>query len=277
MSERFGYLHSLCWFDRVVAAATSVSFNAEGRQTDSRRWWSSVLFTKFTTSCVSLLVLLPFNRFVISKFQHWDSSTAVSLTRNLIETYLLFFYFVVDDISETEWRCRLTLVQLHDCCSRTNMFKELNLEYEQLKVFSEQQEELRESLRNNEFFKSLDRKKQKTLLRGKTIYHLTRDDLLARINIPRSIYRGWYRFFSQHVHSLPMSFYRMGDGDQGRGLESEFERGTTKTAIEIATPFIARATIEMIRLFPDTEAAVSRRGLRAVKRFAKSLVRGKAV
>src|SRR2546425_12684003 len=52
-------------------------------------------------------------------------------------------------------------------------------------------------------------------------------------------------------NSLPVAFYRMPDREQGRGVESDWEKRNIAMALEFAGRAIERATREMRALFPD--------------------------
>ena len=63
------------------------------------------------------------------------------------------------------------------------------------------------------------------------------------------------RLRSFHVHSLPVAFYRMADREQGRGIESEWEKSNIAMALEFSRHPIMRATQEMRVLFPNLSDA----------------------
>jgi hypothetical protein len=70
-----------------------------------------------------------------------------------------------------------------------------------------------------------------------------------------SFFRGMYRFLSFHVHSLPVAFYRMAEREQGRGVESDWEKRNIAGALVFSLEPVRRATAEMLRLFPDIAAS----------------------
>ena len=55
------YYEVLSKFELAVTNATRVSRGTAGRQTDPKRWWACVLFTRLCTSAVSIRVLSPRN------------------------------------------------------------------------------------------------------------------------------------------------------------------------------------------------------------------------
>lgn len=87
-------------------------------------FYASILFTKMCTYSVSIKKLSP-DPCYIGKEVHWDFGSVASLTRNLIECYLSFFYLCIETCPEEEWDARWKLMNLHDHTSRTKMFESL--------------------------------------------------------------------------------------------------------------------------------------------------------
>lgn len=86
-------------------------------------------------------------------------------------------------------------------------------------------------------------------LKGKKAFLLSHDELMVRMNVDKNYFRVIYEFLSSQMHSLPLSFYRMGNGDRGRGLKSETEENYTELCISLAADFLSRAQEEMGILF----------------------------
>ena len=256
------YAESLYEFDRAVLEPIRVSRAAAGRYGEEpRAWWASVLFTRLCTASVSLLHLAPASRFFKSPLNHYDSSATAALARNIMECYIMFFYLCVDPVSEEEWRARLNILYLNDCASRIRMFRDFNPEDPQLPLFEEQAKELRDRLSQIPFFSSLPSKRRTELLKGQTPFLLSRAEILTKLGIEREHFRAIYTFLSSHVHSFPLAFLRMGDGDRGRGVESEVEKGYIAMALELAEGSLSRAVEDMLRIFPDIPWAAKNDGL----------------
>jgi hypothetical protein len=60
-----------------------------------------------------------------------------------------------------------------------------------------------------------------------------------------------FHWWSTHVHSLPMSYYRMAEQGRGVGLENPVEKGYILSAVAASTEFIEEATAGVRRVFPD--------------------------
>ena len=265
MEHQDSYPQVLRQFEALVSAATAVSQGAAGRRSEtSRHYWSSVLYTRLCVNSVSLLFLLPRNRFARVLFEHWDFAAVASLARNVFETYLAFYYLCVESVDEDEWNCRWNVFNLHDCLSRRRLFERFGYDTEQVLSFDKDAEDVRGRLRLNRYFRGLSEKKQKLLLKGRNAYLITQDEIINRTNMDANYFRAMYEFLSTQIHGFPMSFYRTGDKNRGRGVENEVERGYICWAVEFTGSLVQRATKEMIELFPGSDKKVSPLGRRAV-------------
>jgi len=251
------YLECLRNYEGTLTKAIKVSQAAAGRKTEPRPWWATVLFTRLCTSSVSLMTLVPRSRFAARPLEHFDCSSVASLACNVVDTSLLFFYLCVDDIDENEWRFRLTLFQLHDCISRIQMFR--NLEPgESLVGFEEQASALRETLASLPRFRALSDQQQEHWLKGERVLFLSQEQILERMKVEVvHQFLGIYQFLAAHAHSLPLAIYRMGERDQGKGVESDIEKGQISLALEVAEERMRRATEDMKALFPDITQGTS--------------------
>jgi len=114
-------------FDTVVSAMSALSQGSAGiPSATSRHYWASVLYTRLTGCGISILQLLPRNRFSSPPFEIWDFPAIASLSRNLCECCITYFYIGIDDIEETEFECRIDILNIHDCLRRHKMFKLFN-------------------------------------------------------------------------------------------------------------------------------------------------------
>src|ERR1039457_3232270 len=144
--EKNQYNAALESFDACVSEAIKVSQAIAGGKVASRLSWASILFTRLCNSCMSVLVIVPRSRLSRTDRQHWDFSAVASLIRNLIECYFTFFYLVIDPTNNEEWRCRLTVMELHDYISRLKMFRDFESDDEQLQKFEQLSDELTQQL-----------------------------------------------------------------------------------------------------------------------------------
>lgn len=247
------YLETLDVFDNVVRDCVHVSRHYGGIPSEhTRQYYASVLFTAMCTRAVSLAVLAPHTPWAVKVIEHWDYASMTGVARTLIETRLMFFYLCVESLDEEEWACRWNVLNLHDCQSRSRLFQELRAVRpeadDNVEGFAADAEMLRDRLRANSFFQALSPKRQAQLLKGEAAYLLPLEQLAERAGMGRNLYRFLQKLFSTHVHSLPMSFYRIG-ADRGRGLPSSVEEGYTSLTLSACCTMLTAARDEMIVIF----------------------------
>lgn len=81
------------------------------------------------------------------------------------------------------------------------------------------------------------------------------EDIAVRARIDLHMFRWLYKLLSSQVHGLPMSFYRMGQQNRGRGVHSEAEEGYTSLCLSFAVALLVAARDEMKTLFPVAQDA----------------------
>lgn len=227
------YKERLDALDNIVRECMHVSHGYGGIPAPtSQHFYASVLFTALVTKGVSLLSLAPHSPWAAKQIEHWDYATAAVIARTMLEARLAYYYLCTDPCSAEEWQRRWNLFNLHDCTSRKRLFDALG-QQDQVAGFDEQADELRERLKANEFFAVLPGGQQKKLLNGQTAYLMPLEDIAERAGIQKARFRYLYVLLSSHVHSLPMSFYRMGNGleARGRGVPSPIEENYTSLCL----------------------------------------------
>ncbi len=245
------YRNAIRKIDALIVEATHVSTAAAGRSVPDPAWRACLLYTRLCVTGISLLSLVPGSRFAGRVVDHYDFSAIASLTCNVWECYFVFFYLGVDATEGDEWLTRLHVLQLHDCTSRLKMFTEFGSDGADPSGFQAQADELRDRITSRAYFGTLSERCRQHVLRGDNALLLSQDELLTRMKEDVGFFRGMYRFLSFHVHSLPVAFYRMADREQGRGVESDWEKDNIAMALEFGGHPIERATREMRGLFPD--------------------------
>lgn len=247
------YLEVVDMLDNVVRDCMYVSREYAGIPSPtSRHFYASVLFTALITRGVSLAQLMPFTPWAEKRIEHWDYASVAGIVRTMLELRIAFYYLCIEKCSEDEWQCRWNLFNLHDCVSRTRLFDAMS-DAEQVQAFVAQTDDLRQQLHSNIYFQSLAPGAQRKLLHGQTAYLSSLEDIAERAGVERSTFRSLYILFSSHVHGLPMSFYRIGQGaeERGRGLPSPVEVGYTSLCLSLASTFLVNTRDEVHELFAE--------------------------
>lgn len=239
--------------DNIVRECMHISHRYGGIPSPTaRHFYASVLFTCLINKGVSLVSLAPYSPWAAKKIENWDYATAAVLARTMLEVRLAYYYLCTDPCSDEEWQCRWNIFNLHDCTARRRLSDSLGKMNEVLE-YDKQAGELRERLKANNFFNSLLSGQQKKLLNGQTAYLMPLEEIAERAGLEKAKFRFLYALFSNHVHSLPMSFYRMGDGkeDRGRGLPSPIEENSTTLCLSLACVLLTSTRNEVQALFAD--------------------------
>lgn len=210
--------------------------------TGNRMFWASVLFTRLTVMAKSVLELLPDPK----PREHWDFSSVASLVRNLNEAYLVYFWLCQDEVLDEVRAGRFILLYLHDYGSRKRLYPEQFEETDPVYLDLERQFDA------NPYLRTYTEAQRRVALRGeKTPF--VQDEVLKRMGYDLPSFRNMYRFFSQHTHTGPMSFYRMVDHDRGTGVETRHEKRYMIMAIVFAIEILNRAIEGHLSIFPDAE------------------------
>lgn len=239
------YLAARREFRDLLSRAKIVSRGSAGILAQSNQVaYASVLFTRICVTAKSIECLLPDCR----PKEHWDFSAVASLTRNLAEAYLWYFWLCEDDVHEDVRQGRFILLYCHDHGSRGRLFPEDKATNEDDAVMAD----LIKRFDENAYLKTYDEKARREALKGhKTPF--IQDDVLERMGADKEGFRFSYRFLSQHTHTGPISFYRLFEHDRGKGVETEQEKSYMILAIEIASGVLSGAIDGHLKLFPEAE------------------------
>ena len=209
----------------------------------SRHFYASVLFTRLVICSASLKKLCP-HPSQLGKDAIWDCLSACAITRNILECYLIFYYFCIDNIGEIEWDARWRLFNLHDFIQRRKMFDSYMSEDD-----TEATNKLVNELASNGYFETLSEKQKRHYLKGNNALFKPLDKIAESRGDDVTQFRMLYRFLSNQIHSLPMSFYRTLEHERGRGMESEVEVGYSAICLDTAYQNLREACSEYTELF----------------------------
>ncbi len=235
-----------------------VSNKTGGRNAGERYYWASVLFTKFTTTAISLLKLLPkrtegesakSGSFRTALDNNWDFTAVAALSRTLFENSLTLFYLCFDLIDEDEWLSRLNLMQLHDWTTRRKTF---HRNEPQDPNYASVLEDLHRKLDSRRYFKALAPKKRTEFLRGTKIHFQSHEEILTRMGKTGvEGYLTFWHWWSSYAHSFPMSYYRMSEQSRGHGIQNDQDIMYIAASLEVILEFMKDSLGGMRGLFPD--------------------------
>jgi len=244
------YIERLDALDSALYSCIEVSQKFAGiRSPSGRHFYASVLFTSLCTRGASLAIVAPHSRWAKRRFEHWDYSSIAGMARSILEVRIAFFYLCVEECGKDEWDCRWNIFNLHDCRSRIRLFESMETDEQDLVPFEKQAEELRKRLLSNSFFTSLPEKQRNRFIKGGDAYLYALEDIAVKAGVEKKTFKWLYRLLSSHVHGLPMSFYRMGYEERGRGVHSDVEEGYTSLCLSFCVSLLVKSRDEMTRLF----------------------------
>lgn len=248
--NRAGYTAALKKFDVAVCEAISVSQASANRMASPNIGYASYVFAQMCGAAVSLIRAVPLTRWVNSDFEDWRFGSAAGHARALLDGFLLFNYLIAPTQSESELNARITVMHLNDCTRRLELHKNVGAT-EDIEGFEKQRAELQEKLAENDYFNSLSPSVQKNCKNGRFLTIDTRDEMLAKAGFEKGQFDAIYDLWSQHIHILPMSFYRMEVNGRGTGLENDTDRSYIAAALEICSVLLTEATDSIVEQFPD--------------------------
>lgn len=248
------YIERLNALDSALYSCIEVSQSLSGiKSPTGQHFYASVLFTSLCTRGVSLAILAPHSKWAQRRIEHWDHASIAGMARSILEIRIAFFYLCIDNCSKEEWECRWNLFNLHDCRNRMRLFELLETVEQDTAAFEEQTAELRGRLFLNSFFKALPEKQRNRFTKGGYAYLYPLEDIALKAGIEKQTFRWLYRLLSSYVHGLPMSFYRMGDQERGRGVHSEVEEGYTSLCLSFCVSLLVKSRDEIKRLFKEVD------------------------
>ncbi|WP_421847325.1 DUF5677 domain-containing protein [Novosphingobium sp.] len=237
-------LHRRIFRDAIKRAAR-VSRGSGGVWVETNRLaYASLLFTRITVLAKSISVLLP----DCKPKEHWDFSSVASLTRNMAEAYLWYYWLCEDDVDEDLRQSRFVLMYCHDHGSRGKMLGEIIPPADDKIVM----DDLVARFDANPYLRRFSDKARREALKGhKTPF--VQDDVIERMGVDKVGWRFIYRLFSQHTHTSPVSFMRMIEHDRGTGVETAHEKQYIIIAMQFALGVLNGAIEGHCKLFPDAE------------------------
>lgn len=237
------YVNNYNNFENVLNKNKALSVKYAGIPAPtSSHYYASLIFTKLCVSGETIINNCP-NPSKLGCNEHWDFASVATLTRGVIETYLLFYYLCIEECGKDEWEGRWRLMNLHDHMSRLKMFSS-GKNQQEVNEFLDGTQEVKTDLENSTFFKSLSEKRRKHFLKGNTAFFLSKDEIVKRLGGDIDDFRFSYRFLSNHTHTYPMGFYRMKESNRGCGVETETEVYYTSMCLAWANQYLELASNE---------------------------------
>lgn len=248
------YLERLEQYSDIVANCLNISRKYGGyTSSTSQQAWASILFTALCTRSVSLAFLAPYSLWAKRDFEHWDYASVANIARSIMETRLNYFYLCIEKCSREEWECRWYMFNLHDCRSRMELLKDFPDIHENIAGMHLQMTEQINHLKNNSFFNQLPLALKNQVLKGTKAHLFSLEEIAKRTGIELEEFRFYWKLMSSHVHSLPMSYYRMANSERGCGVQTEIEENYTTMLLSFCMVLLTSSRDEYIELMDGIE------------------------
>jgi len=184
----------------------------------------SVIFVRICTTARTISMMAPKDNTAESI---WDYASLGTVLRNIMDALNSFLYLADSSLSKEEKDCRFWLFSLHDAVTRQKVF-EFRGSQKEAEACKNRAEEMRDLLRQNTKFMSLEEKNKTHYLKGTDAFLLRKEQIVEANGGKREDFLGLYKFLSANAHSYPMGFFKMNEQKFGKGVHSEIEEEYTK-------------------------------------------------
>jgi hypothetical protein len=238
--------------------------NAVGnRNTGPLRVISSWLYMRICVTGKTITEILEPQGHDYGSSRYLDHASIAILCRGLIENVAVLLYVGDANISEDEWECRRSLIDLHDFTNRSAFLTKIKAD-----TLPESPEKtlklLRQRLKDNAFFETLSTKRRQKLLEGQEMFVDGRHAAMLELGWGDDLTRGLYKYLSNQAHTLAMSFHRTAENELYKN-DSAGSRVVATFSLTFAWRALGAAALHMIELFPDIELKFDQIVLSALK------------
>jgi hypothetical protein len=263
------YLENLRTFENFHDFSLDVSDNTGGLKAADYLIMANQLYVRMTLTSLSIIRLMPENRLFPSEIQVWDFFSVASLARNLIENYHMLFFVAVEKITDEERDFRLNVLYYHQNKEKQKLYKDLG-ESQFDKEFDENLPIARKALKDHPFFVKLPSGISNAILEGRKSIYLSREDISKKRAFDNKTLSAFYRLFSNHTHSSPLSFLSMSN-NRGRGNENEAELDYLTLTSHLCVKYLSAAIIDIVSLLPQCKDKIDLRKLLLIEETFKKI------
>ena len=179
----------------------------------------SILFAKICLHCRSILTLLPGSQYFHPTFNQtsWDFASIAALVRALIETYHVFYYLAVEQVSAIDREFRKLLWIFHSEHERFLMLKYINSKSENLHTVEKNSRNWKDQLSNCSYFNTLSNNEKQKWLSGKFACSVSPAEISENSGINKNYFRGVYKYLSNYAHATGFGIAQMDSMRTERG------------------------------------------------------------
>lgn len=252
------YLKRVKELDFLYSEAFELSVRTSGRVDASKKEEiAELIFAKIVLTTRAILKILPNSQQYCDTENKkvWDISSIAILIRGLIESYLVFYYLCIDNISRNEFEFRYKLWIYHSEKEREKMLKTIGSSGERLNNLSKNVMILKENVEKDIFFKKLNKEGKKRA--KKYGMDLTNKQIAIRSGIRENYFKAVYSNLSNYVHVRSFSIAQLSKFEV---YDSE-SINVIKVFIEYCIAFLCLSIRDYIKIFTNKKSFIDEKCL----------------
>ncbi|HML96570.1 MAG TPA: DUF5677 domain-containing protein [Thermodesulfobacteriota bacterium] len=251
------YLKTVDDLEYITGIAWSMSINTHGRDVNSWRFeYCSYVFGKLCLHANAILQLIPE---IDTKERYsksiWNISSIAVLIRALIETYYVFFYLGVDNVTDEELEFRHRLWKYHGKKERLDMLRIIESTDPVVTKLTKDVEILRDSVITHTLYQSLESSIKKKIRRGEMGILHKNSELSKRAGIDPNYYNSEYKYLSAYAHATPFAYSQLNIFRAGDAASL----AVIRTILEVGTAYLCHAVRDFVKIMPDQEKDLDER------------------
>lgn len=232
-------------FCSELKASTELSSKLNGQLVEKRLGWITWIFARLCLNCTTMSIIIgQINNYQNGK-EILDHYTLAGITRSVMETTITLAYISDEELSDDEWLFRKHIMDLHDLVARNRMLKN---DFTDESEFKSIRNELLKRIRGNKLYQQLNKHQKKSIGGGRTFFLNGIKAAALKTGWDANQYDLWTTYLSQHIHSLPVSFYRMDQHSIDFNKISNFQYGFGASLLEICRKCLS-AGIEAVEIY----------------------------
>lgn len=240
--------------DDCVNAATAISGGRIGILHTGRQNRVLTSYTKTITHCISLLALGAKPQSMPDGNQLLDHFSIAALARCVVDSGIMTLYLSEPSLTLPKWDLRRHILFLHDLTNRKRFLTSLEkAQGGSTKLpFFENYNEIKRGIlyvierRCNEL--NIDPERRDELKKGQTVFLDGVRGAVREAGIDVNTFDFLHSYFSNHVHSHPVSLLRADEQKISFKSPSSFQLGLCATALGAATDYLT-AVNERVEAF----------------------------
>ncbi len=231
------------------------------------------IYTRMMMTMSSLIEISPDTKIFKSSRDLYDFHSSASLTRNIIESFLSFYYVKEINGNENYNLLKYQILNYHHNYEKYKLYNEAGAPADQLGDFVRGLKEAKAEIEMNPEFQSLDLEKRKSIKKGRTPKILTNQEISDLLPFNTKEHKWVYRLLSNQVHSTPLAFQPLDTVDgRGSGGKNETDLYYIWLCIKVTLKYCSNAMQMLISDEPLINAKMKEDDLRFVEEVSNKYI-----